>query len=96
MSKLSNFAARAPQILKDLDAQADELSPSLDKLEKTGQDVFTRWKTHIAETSAAIATAQNAINQLSNGAPPLSDSPLTVFATPAPPATGGSGTSAAK
>lgn len=74
MSKLQNFAARAPKILADLEKRADALDPQLTKLETTGHETFDRWKNHIDETGKAIAQAQDAINALSNGGPPLDDS----------------------
>lgn len=83
MSKLSAFAAKAPQVIKDLEAMADEVTPQLDALASSGGKVMAQWKSHIADTVKDIAVAQDAINQLSNGAPPLADSPAPAQSAPA-------------
>lgn len=70
MTKLAAFAAKAPQVVKDLEAQADKLAPQLDTLAAKGKDVFARWQAHVNEQTKELADAENAINQLSNAAPP--------------------------
>jgi hypothetical protein len=69
MGKLQQIAQRAPQVVKNLEDRADKLGQRLDALEKRGGDTFDRWATHLSEQESAVAEAENAINQLSNGAP---------------------------
>jgi hypothetical protein len=74
MSKLENIAARAPKIVADLEAQADKLDARLTALESKGNGAFGKWNDHLAAQESAIAVAEDAINKLSNGGPPLEDS----------------------
>ena len=74
MSKLQNIATRAPQIVADLEAQAEVLDSRLTALEAKGRGAFGKWNSHLAEQESAIAVAEDAINKLSNGGPPLEDS----------------------
>lgn len=74
MSKLQNFASRAPKVVADLEARAEKLDPLLTKLESKGHDTFDKWQSHIDQSAKAIADAADAINTLSNGGPPLDDS----------------------
>lgn len=75
MSKLENIAARAPRIVADLEAQADKLDARLTALETKGNGAFGKWNEHLAAQESAISVAEAAINQLSNGGPPLEGSP---------------------
>jgi hypothetical protein len=74
MSKLANFADRAPGIIAALEARADTTDARHTALQVRGTSVFDRWDAHADAQAKAIATAEDAINRLSNGAPPLDDS----------------------
>ena len=74
MSKLQNIADRAPRIVAALEARAEKLDSRLTALEKNGNGAFDKWDGHLAEQESAIAVAEDAINKLSNGGPPLDDS----------------------
>lgn len=74
MSKLQTIATRAPQIVADLEAQAEKLDSRLTALESKGNGAFGKWNDHLTAQESAIAVAEDAINRLSNGAPPLDDS----------------------
>ncbi len=74
MSKLQTIATRAPQIVADLEAQAEKLDSRLTALEQKGNGAFGKWNDHLTEQESAISVAEDAINRLSNGAPPLDDS----------------------
>jgi hypothetical protein len=80
MSKLQNIAARAPQIVADLEDAADRLDSRLTALQAKGHTAFGKWNDHLAEQESAIAVAEDAINKLSNGGPPLEGS-----SPPSPP-----------
>lgn len=69
MGKLQQIAARAPAVVKSLEDRADKLGQRLDGLEKRGNDTFDRWDGHLTEQEQAVGQAEDAINQLSNGAP---------------------------
>lgn len=69
MGKLQQIAQRAPAVVRGLEDRADKLGQRLDALESKGNSTFDRWATHLSEQESAISEAENAINQLSNGAP---------------------------
>lgn len=69
MGKLQQIAARAPQVVRALEDRADKLGQRLDALEAKGNSTFDRWASHLSEQESAVSEAENAINQLSNGAP---------------------------
>ena len=73
MSKLENVASRAPQILADLEARAEQLDKRLSGLDEKGRSTFARWDSHLDKQDQAVAAAEDAINRLSNS--PLPDSP---------------------
>ena len=74
MSKLQSVAARAPKIVADLEARAEKLDTRLTALESKGHGTFDKWDGHLSEQESAVAVAEDAINRLSNGGPPLDDS----------------------
>jgi hypothetical protein len=74
MGKLQTIAARAPKIIADLEARAGKLDDRLTALEAKGHGTFDRWEGHLSEQESAVAAAEDAVNQLSNGGPPLDDS----------------------
>jgi hypothetical protein len=74
MSKLETIALRAPKIVADLEARAEQLDSRLTALESKGNGAFDKWDGHLASQEKAVAIAEDAINRLSNGAPPLEDS----------------------
>ena len=74
MSKLQSVAARAPKIVADLEARAEKLDARLTALEAKGNGAFDKWDGHLSEQESAVAVAEDAINRLSNGGPPLDDS----------------------
>jgi hypothetical protein len=73
VSKLENIALRAPKIVADLEARAEQLDSRLTALESKGNGAFDKWDGHLASQEKAVAVAEDAINRLSNGAPPLDD-----------------------
>ena len=74
MSKLQNIADRAPKIVAALEARADKLDSRLTALETKGNGAFDKWDGHLAEQESAVALAEDAVNRLTNGGPPLEDS----------------------
>ena len=86
MSKLENIALRAPRIVADLEARAEKLDSRLTALESKGHGAFDKWDGHLSSQEKAVSIAEDAINRLSNGAPPLDDSgpgsPGTPFREP--------------
>lgn len=74
MSKLENIALRAPKIVADLEARAEKLDSRLTALETKGHGAFDKWDGHLSSQEKAVATAEDAINRLSNNGPPLDDS----------------------
>ena len=85
MSKLQNIADRAPKIVAALEARADKLDSRLTALETRGNGAFDKWDGHLAEQESAVALAEDAVNRLTNGGPPLEDSaPVSPAITGAP------------
>jgi hypothetical protein len=73
VSKLESIALRAPKIVADLEARAEKLDSRLTVLETKGNGAFDKWDGHLSSQEKAVAIAEDAINRLSNGAPPLDD-----------------------
>ena len=73
VSKLETIALRAPKIVADLEARAEKLDSRLTALESKGHGAFDKWDGHLSSQEKAVSIAEDAINRLSNGAPPLDD-----------------------
>ncbi len=67
--KFKTLAARAANIPKVLEHRADELSARLDTVEKRGNTAFDGHGRVVDGIESGVAAAEDALNQLTNGAP---------------------------
>lgn len=68
-------------VTSSLEARAQNLTDRLAELHRRGDDVMSRHEQQLDAVEADIVQAEDAINQLSNGGPPLTDT----FSGPTPP-----------
>lgn len=77
MSKLKALPALARATMADLETEAERLSARMAAVKARGKEAFGKWHDHLDAAESVVADAEDAINQLTNGAPggPLPGSP---------------------
>jgi len=75
MSKLKGLPSFAKGVMAELEERAGELTDRLNAVRSKGDAAFSKWKSEIDTVEQVVLDAENAVNQLSNGGPPLEDSP---------------------
>lgn len=73
--KMKRLAERSTAVPRSLDSWADEHLAKFDALESRGKEAFGKLGTVMADVESGVAAAEDALNQLTNGAPegPLPD-----------------------
>ena len=67
--KMKHLADRAKAVPQSLESLADKHLSRLDALEARGGDTFSKLGAVLDQTEGGIAAAEDALNQLTNGAP---------------------------
>jgi hypothetical protein len=67
--KFKNLAERARSVPAKLSERADAAFARLDKVEARGDQAFTGFETMLTDVESGVAAAEDALNQLTNGAP---------------------------
>lgn len=75
--KCKLLAARAKQLPADLESTVDAVSAHIDALDKRGTTALATMKSTLVDVEAGVSATEDAVNQLTNGGPPLSDPPAT-------------------
>lgn len=75
MSKLKALPGLARDTMAELEAHAGLLTDRLTAVKSKGAETFQKWHTELDAAEAVVKDAELAINQLSNGGPPLDGSP---------------------
>lgn len=67
--KFKTLATRINSVPKNLEARADALAARLDTIEQRGDKAFSGHETFLDGVETGVAAAEDALNQLTNGAP---------------------------
>lgn len=68
---LRRLANLTESLTKKMDARAAQLADRLEKAEGEGDEALGRFETYVGSVEAGVREAKDMINQLSNGAPPI-------------------------
>lgn len=68
--KFKTLATRMRQVPQDLESRADKLSARLDTLQQRGDKAFEGHERFLDGVESGVSAAEDALNQLTNGAPP--------------------------
>ncbi len=74
MSKLKALPSLAAGVMAELERRAGELTDRLNSVRSKGDSAFDKWGSELDAVDQVVLDAEAAINQLSNGGPPLDDS----------------------
>lgn len=84
VAQLTALAGLSKMVTSSLEARAQKLTVRLEDLQRRGDTVMSKHETMLDSTEAQIREAEDAVNQLSNGGPPLADGSFSQSSPPYP------------
>lgn len=84
VAQLTALAGLRKTVVSGLETRAQKLADRLKALEERGNTVMSKHEQALDDTEAEIKEAEDAVNQLSNGGPPLADGSFSQSSPPYP------------